>query len=380
MKSRSSIERAENVSAITRSAPASDTVVRDLADRANPRRARSDRLLPLRRCRPLLGTFVEITVTGTEINKLNRAADSAFTAIERIQKLLSAHDPASELSRLNREAASRAVTVSGATYQLLQRADRLATDSGGAFDYTVAPTLARWGLLPEHLARAEPGNWRDVVLLRGRRIRFLRPVAIDLGGIAKGFAVDQAIEALRNCGVTSAIVNAGGDLRTIGSPAEIHLRHPLEPQSFAGTVSICDSALATSSPCFTEQVWNGKRVSHIVNPSTGTAITGAVSVTVRAPECWMADALTKVVLNAPDRAEKLLARYDAEAFVLSMRERPRNPHGSAKQSRSGERPGTRVRREAHRTAAEAAALPQRAALPDHSTDTVSVGIASDFPE
>ena len=267
----------------------------------------------LRRCRPLLGTFVEITAHGTA-----EAVNAAFAAVARVQNLLSAHDSTSELSLLNREAATRVITVSRETFAVLRHADRLAQESHGAFDYTVAPTLAAWGLLPANLNRKNPGNWRDVLLLPHRQVRFLRPLALDLGGIAKGFAVDAAIEVLRSHGVSSAVVNAGGDLRVFGAQAStVHLRHPAQPQTYAHTLQLHHAALATSSPCFTEKNFRGQRVSHLVNSKNFAAHTGGVSVTVRARECWLADALTKVVLNDPVRAETLLAKYEAEAFMLT---------------------------------------------------------------
>lgn len=287
----------------------------------------------VRRCRPLLGTFVEITALGSAGHQLGMipalnlpgrcpalhgAVDAAFAAMEKAQNLLSAHDPASELSLLNREAAHRLVTVSRMTYEVLRRADRLAVESHGAFDYTIAPTLARWGMLPANLQRAHAGNWRDVMLLRRRQVRFLRPLTLDLGGIAKGFAVDQAIAVLRKHGVASAVVNAGGDLRVFGpEPATIHLRHPSQPQRFAHQIKLDEAAFATSSPCFTEKDFGGRRVSHLVNSLRHTAITGTVSVSVRASECWLADGLTKVVFNAPQLAQKILAKYHAEAYVLT---------------------------------------------------------------
>jgi FAD:protein FMN transferase len=272
----------------------------------------------IRRCRPLLGAFVEIAASGPDEAKLNPAINAAFAAIEKIQSLMSAHDANSELSRLNREAAARPVTVSRETFEVLRRADGLAAESGGAFDCTIAPTLARWNLLPASLKRKNPGGWRDVLLLRGRKVYFLQPLALDLGGIAKGFAVDEAVEILRRRGVASGVVNAGGDLRVFGAqPSLIHLRHPSRPQLFADKIQIRECALATSSPCFTEKNWRGRRVSHLANALRQTAVAGAVSVTVRAQECWLADALTKVVLNAPQFARKLLAKHHAEAFVLT---------------------------------------------------------------
>ncbi len=271
----------------------------------------------VRRCRPLLGTFVEITARGLLEGELNAAVNRAFAAVERIQGLMSAHDPASELSHLNRAAAKRPVTVSRETFEVLRLAHKLALESDGAFDYTVAPTLARWGLLPATLRRKNPGCWRHVRLLRGRIVRFIKPLALDLGGIAKGFAVDTAINVLQEHGAASALVNAGGDLRAFGAPpAPVHLRHPSAPQLFGRHLELSDAALATSSPCFTERRWRETRISHLVNPRTHSAITGNISVTVRAGECWLADALTKVVLNAPALAERLLAKHAAEAFVF----------------------------------------------------------------
>jgi FAD:protein FMN transferase len=285
---------------------------------------RSRSRIEVRRCRPLLGTLVEISAAGLEESELNAAVGAAFAAIERVQKLMSVHAADSELSVVNGHAARRCVPVSPETFEVLGRADRLAAESHGAFDYAVAPLLARWDLLPASLERKTTGSWRDVRLLPGRRVRFLQPLALDLGGIAKGFAVDQATETLRKCRVRAARVNAGGDLRVFGAqPSLIHLRHPAMPGTFMERISVRDAALATSSPCFTEKVWRDPcrrrrvRVSHLVDPFRQTAVTGAVSVTVRAQECWLADALTKVVLNAPRLAPELLARHRAEAFVLT---------------------------------------------------------------
>lgn len=272
----------------------------------------------IRRCRPLLGTFVEITANGLGEARLQVAVNTAFATIERIQNLLSVHDAASELSLLNREAAKRPVIVSRETFTILRRANKLAAESNGAFDYTIAPVLAEWGLLPSALGRKKFGSWRQVLLLRGRKVYFLQPMALDLGGIAKGFAVDRAIDVLCKQGVTAAVVNAGGDLRVFGSRLSfVHLRHPQNPQLFTDKIEVSDSALATSSPCFTEKTWRGRRVSHLVNSLKQTAITGAVSVSVRARECWLADALTKVVLNSPELAKTLLMKYRARAFLLT---------------------------------------------------------------
>jgi thiamine biosynthesis lipoprotein len=232
----------------------------------------------IRRCRPLLGTFVEVKASGLSEVRLQQAVDSAFAAIQHIHNLMSVHDPDSELSRVNREAVFHPVSVSRETFVVLVRALKLAHESRGAFDPAIAPVLALWGLLPAVLRRKKAGTWRDVLLLPGRNIQFLRPLALDLGGIAKGFAVDAAIKTLRQYKVQSAVVNAGGDLRVFGDqPSTIYLRHPTQPQLFARTIKLRDCAVATSSPCFTECQWRGTRVSHLVNPVARSAITGPTS-------------------------------------------------------------------------------------------------------
>jgi thiamine biosynthesis lipoprotein len=171
---------------------------------------------------------------------------------------------------------------------------------------------------PQALRNRTAGTWRDVELLPDNRVRFHRPLAVDLGGIAKGYAVDCAIAALRECNVPSGLVNAGGDLRAFGDETiPVYLRHPGAPQRLVRSVELCNAALATSSPCFTRRRWRGRSVSHLVKQDRCSAITQDISVTVHARECWVADALTKVVLNAPRCAERLLAQYDAEAFVLT---------------------------------------------------------------
>ncbi len=273
----------------------------------------------VRRCRPFLGTYVEISATGLTQARLCRAIEAAFEAIERVQRLMSAHDPSSELSRVNEEAFLQAVTVSQETFEVLGRGIELSRESAGSFDFTVAPLLARWGLLPLRLRRNGRGNWLNVQLLPRRRVRFDKPLSIDLGGIAKGFAVDAAVAKLRQSKVPSGLVNAGGDLRVFGPRSSlIRLRHPNQQRLLTRSLRIRNAALATSSPCFTERRMHGRSVSHLVNPRDGSAITGGISVTVRADECWLADALTKVVLNRPLLAEELLARHAAEAFVFEI--------------------------------------------------------------
>lgn len=271
-----------------------------------------------RRCRPLLGTFVEISASGLDSHPLSIAIRDAFAAVEQIQRQMSVHDESSEMSEVNRAAHLHPVRVHEQTFEVLERGLALARECNGAFDFTVGSTLAQWGLRPRGLQRKRSGDWRDIELLPDRRISFRRPLAIDLGGIAKGYAVDAAIAVLVQHGVATARVNAGGDLRVFGpKDSWVHLRHPNANQLLPNPISLRNAALATSSPGFTRKPWRGQIVSHLVNTTTSRPVTDRISVTIRASECWVADALTKVVLNAPEIAGRLLEKHRAEAFVLS---------------------------------------------------------------
>jgi thiamine biosynthesis lipoprotein len=255
----------------------------------------------VRRARPLLGTLVEIGATGADsFERLHAAVSAAFARIERIHALLSYQDPRSELTRLNRCAALRAQRVDPHTYRVLEAALSFAELSDGAFDPCVAA-----------------GSWRDVELLTARRVRFRRHARLDLGGIAKGYAVDLALEALRNAGVRTACVNAGGDLRVSGTCARrIALRHPSAPGLTAHTLLLRDGAVATSAAYHSRRRQGSREVSHLLDPRTHRPLLDRRSVSVCARDCMSADALTKVVLfAAPDIAERALAACEAHAYV-----------------------------------------------------------------
>lgn len=272
----------------------------------------------VRRCRPLLGTYVTISATAAIDTPLSVAVDAAFAAVARIQSRMSIHDETSELSRVNQEAFDRPVAVSEETFEVLRRGRQIASESAGAFDLSVGRWLARWGYAPPSLDRDGNGDWRAMELLPNRQVRFHQPITVDLGGIAKGYAVDVAVQTLQAHGVQAGQVNAGGDLRTFGPhPSPVDIRHPRNPAGRGLQLQLLGAALATSSPAFTLKGRGRSRRSHLVNPIAQQPVTHPISVSVRAPECWLADALTKVVLNAPEQAAPLLSRYQAEAWILT---------------------------------------------------------------
>jgi thiamine biosynthesis lipoprotein len=272
----------------------------------------------VRRARPLLGTVVEIAAGGAPAAQLHQAIDHAFAAVQRVQALMSFHDAASEVSALNRGAHCAALRVDAQTYTVLGAAQRISESSEGAFDITVGARLQRWGCLPaEPLPPDGVASWRDVELLEDRCVRFRRPLHIDLGGIAKGYAVDCAVAALRDSGACFGLVNAGGDLRVFGAQEwPVRLRHPQGPAHLGASLVLRDEALASSAVCFSRRKDGEKEVSALLDPRSGRPYLDGAGISVRAADCMTTDALTKALLfAAPALRETLLETHAAHAYV-----------------------------------------------------------------
>jgi thiamine biosynthesis lipoprotein len=257
------------------------------------------------RCWPLLGTFVEVTADREE------AIDAAFAAVERVHRLMSAHEPDSDISRINRFAHIDPIQVDPRTALLIERALFWSKRSEGAFDLVRAGKAALGhGLLPRHDDQPEPlashWTWLEV---QGSSVRLLKPGCVDLGGIAKGFAVDRAIDALRHAGCERGLVNAGGDVCGFGSERWlVQVVHPLTRQPIA-SIELSDCALATSAGLRAD---DGLSFDHL-----GGGECRWVSVSVHARTACDADALTKIVWNGGAAVSALLNQVDASAFGIT---------------------------------------------------------------
>jgi FAD:protein FMN transferase len=279
----------------------------------------------MRRAKPLLGTFVEIEAAGPDRAELNRAIDAAFEAVSAVHRLMSFHDPDSDISRLNREAFDRPVRVHAWTFRVLETSMELHRRSNGVFDVAVAPVLQSMGLLPKlDVETPIDGRTRTpdaIELIEGQAaVRFRdRRAKIDLGGIAKGFAVDRALDALRETGaVACGLVNAGGDLAAFGAEMQpIHIRHPRDPQRRIGHVKIGNEALASSARRFDPFHGADTGSPAIICPDGRASTSGIDGVTVRAPSCMIADALTKIVMISGTSATDLLELYKASALLIA---------------------------------------------------------------
>lgn len=272
----------------------------------------------LRRARPLLGTIVEIAAVGPA-DALSSAIDAAFASIGEIQRLMSFHDAGSDVSRINSAIEGEEVPVDPHTWRVLARALELSRLSDGAFDVTTAAVLARHGFLPHRQAQCPPSPgvvYRDLELGAAYRVKWHRKGWIDLGGIAKGYAVDCAIAALQAADIAGGVVNAGGDLRCFGERQPIHVRHPAAPTELISLGWLADGAIATSSGYFAGVTAEGAQIDPLADPQRGVCVAWNASVSVLAADCMTADALTKIVRLAHADAPELLAALDAQAIVI----------------------------------------------------------------
>jgi len=269
-----------------------------------------------RRAQPLLGTLVSIAAVAPDTAIAQAAVQAGFDAVARVHDAMSFHAPGSVLSRIHRDAWRAPLPVDAGTLRVLRAAVALSRATDGVFDCTIARRLVAEGRLPrpEGAPAPAPGaDWRAIDLSRPGHVALRAPVWIDLGGIAKGYALDAAAAALRRAGAWGFRVDAGGDLRIrMPAPEPVHVRHPSTRARVHALGHLRDGAVATSAPYDDESgVWCG-----IVDPRAAARRAPTASVSVFAERGLWADALTKVVSLAPDLVSRLSARLHATAVVL----------------------------------------------------------------
>lgn len=252
-----------------------------------------------------------IVAYGADAQALPGIVEGAFDEVDRIDRLMSHYKPESPLSRLNREASFRPVAVDEELFDFLAEALRYSRDSDGAFDITVGPLMKGWGFFQgegrvpsdDELVevRRRIGFEHVVLNARDRTIAFDRPgIELDLGGIAKGYAVDRAVGVLRRHGVAAALVNAcGSTIFGAGAPPdrpgwEVGIQDPVDPRRIALKVSLKDRALSVSGTSEKSFETGGVRYSHIMDPRTGMPVQGLLSVAVLTGSGTAGDALDNV--------------------------------------------------------------------------------------
>lgn len=303
---------------------------------ATPGLIRPDRRL-VRRTVPVMGTLAEIGVVHRDGRYAQGAIDAAIAELRAVDRTMTRFDDESEVGRANRTAAVAPVPVGPATAEVVAAALLWAEASEGAFDPTLGRAVALWDV--GHRSTPPPagelrrfagaGLYRSLEL--GERggapvVAYHDPsIALDLGGIAKGYGVDRAVAALRDWGIAHALVNVGGDLYALGvsedgDPWQVGVRDPDDAGKLAASFEISDRAVATSGDYEQYFEHGGRRYHHLLDPRTGEPRNGGVrSLTVAADRCITADAAgTAVFGEQAEAARRTIARVDRHAEILHI--------------------------------------------------------------
>jgi thiamine biosynthesis lipoprotein len=279
----------------------------------------------LKRCefaQPHMGTLFQIIVYAPDDETAQKAATDAFARIASLNAIMSDYDNTSELMRLCAQAGGPPVPVSAELFFVLSKAQEVSRQSDGAFDVTVGPVVKLWRTarkqrkLPDAKKLAEARalvGWRNIRLDKDKRtVQLLKPgMKLDLGGIAKGYAADEALAVLKKHGIERALVAAGGDIAVSGPPPGAHgwkvAILPLRGEKDPGRLILHHAAVSTSGDAEQYVEIDGKRYSHIVDPRTGIGLLGRMGATVVARRGIDADSLTKVVaVLGPEKGIKII--------------------------------------------------------------------------
>jgi len=296
---------------------------------------------PVRKTWLTMGTFASVTVPADDARRLEKVLPALTNLTASVAADLTVYDPESDLSRLNAAAGEEAFQrVSPHTVRMIEASRRIAALTDGAFDPTVAPLVEMWGFnTGAPPARMPSADRIDRVLARVglehvsvsngmARIR-TAGVAMDFGGIAKGYGVDLCYDMLRDAGIENMMVNIGGNLRVGGRPEaarpwRIGVRDPFDNNRLLGTLSLFDGdAVATSGHYERFVTIAGRRYAHIIDPRTGRPVAGMAGVTVVDRAGVAADGLsTALFVLGPDALPAVLDKRPALCAALVPDVRP----------------------------------------------------------
>lgn len=290
------------------------TTVAQLAGGARPlSSALQSQPVMYQEARRLMWTKFEIIVYGPDRARLAEAAGAAFEEIDRLDRQMSNYSETSELTYINHSAARGDVIVEKELFDFLKLAIAFSRTTGGTFDITVGPLMKAWGFFDNKGRVPEESELKSVMARVGfehvslneqkRAIRFDREgVELDLGGIAKGYAVDRAAEILRAAGVTSAFITAGSSsIRAIGAPPgqqawRVEVSDPLDRSHKLDAIEINNQSISTSGCHEKTFESGGKTYCHIMDPRIGRPIEGLLSATVITQSGVEAEALSKALM------------------------------------------------------------------------------------
>ncbi len=300
----------------------------------------------------VMGTFARVVVVAADRNTANKCINDAFTEIQKVNELMSSYKSDSQISLVNRNGFKRAVEVSDSVYEVLQRSIEFSKLTDGAFDITVGPLVdlfrkaEKIEIAPSEeeitQAKAKVGFEKLELNDQNKTVRFtIEGMRLDLGGIAKGYAVDKAIEAAKKAGAVGAMVDIGGDIRCFGTAPHgkeswiIGLQNPSTNSNVGENnilleLKLTGQAVATSGDYQQFVLIKDKCYSHIINRLTGTSMEGLSSVTIIADNAIDADALaTAVSVMGAEKGLALIEKLpNTEAILIpafaGMTSQPKN--------------------------------------------------------
>ncbi len=290
--------------------------------------------------RACMGSTFAMVIYGPDEGHLPQIAAEALDEVDRIDRLMSDYKPSSPLSQINREAAQHRVVVVPELYDFLKQSVAYSTASAGAFDITVGPLMKAWGPFRPHEGHVPSTKQRRVALGKvgfaklqffdgDNSIGFARPaMAIDLGGIAKGYAVDRAVAVLRRHGISRALVTSGGSSAyALGRPPnlpawELSVADPFstkEKMAPARKFALADRALSVAGISQQSFKDRGATYGHILNPRTGWPVQGILSLVVTSATATEADALdTMFFVLGVDESRRYLSHHPGIEAIFSV--------------------------------------------------------------
>lgn len=284
---------------------------------------------------------VVLYADSTADSLAKKAADEAFARIEELNQIMSDYEENSELNRLSRTSGSgEVVGISDDLFTVLKESERLATLSDGLFDITIGPMSKFWRVIrrlpdPELPGDDELHELRERVGYQNIRLdeenqtaKLLKSeMQLDLGGIAKGYAAEEALKVLKSYGIERALIDAGGDVTLGNSPPERDFWNVVVPKNQRDgadryiTLQVADRTVTTSGDLFQFVEIDGKRYSHIINPKTGLGTTNQIQATVIAPSGMTADALASILtLMDSEKGIELINEMDETEAIIFMNE------------------------------------------------------------
>ncbi|MCK4594128.1 FAD:protein FMN transferase [bacterium] len=281
-----------------------------------------------------MDTMVELVSVGADGWTEQAALKRAREAIEDVERWADSRNPEAEVFQLNQRAGEGPVTVSAALARILETSIEVAEDSNGAFDPTVLPLILAYGFGGENQGVPDAEELQAVlsyvdyrqVKLGENSVEIPSGFALDLGGVAKGYAADEALRAMWDAGAEAGLVNIGGDIavfgeRPGGGPWRVGVQHPRAPGELFAVLTLENEAVATSGDYERYFIEDDVRYHHLLDPKTGLPARELVSVTVVAPSCVLADAYaTAVFILGHNEGFKHLEANDSLEGMLILEE------------------------------------------------------------